>query len=131
MRLKSRSMTSAAIRQLRPMRKPVGIRAPLPTTVIPDCRLRGWVRLGRVSVPSPRRTSAPTTTFLSRIARSMTLPGPTMQSGNRMLHRTVDDRAVRDQAAQDPAAVGDARRRALLRAGVDDPVGVVQVEVGR
>ena len=34
-RWKSRSITSAAINTLRPTRRPVGMRAPLPTTVMP------------------------------------------------------------------------------------------------
>ena len=89
----------------------------------------------------------PITTSLSRIARSTTAPDRSPSRTSRSsrgrpprprrgrpatapVHdRAVDHAAVADEATVDLGGRADLGRRALLGTGMDDPVGVVQVEL--
>ena len=124
--------------------------ARLPTTVMPVFSRPGSCLFGRSgNGPSPTRAPCPTTTSLSRIARSTTAPermtesnmtiesrttAPTPDAHARRQHgvhdRAVDDAAVADQAAMDLGGRPDLGRRPFLGSGVDDPVLVVEVELG-
>ena len=147
---KSAGRQPSRIFTLRPMRTPAGITARLPTTVMPVLSRPAPAYLAcRSRCPCPPSALGPTEHSLSRIARSTTAParmtesnmtiesrttapGSTRTPGDSTERSTVpaDQAAVGDQRAMDAGGRPDARRRALLGAGVDDPVVVVEVEPG-
>src|SRR5262249_23364820 len=73
-RSKSSGVALASIRQLRPMIALAGIRARLPTTVIPVFRLPGSRAFGVLSSPTPSCASVPTSISLSSTQRSTRAP---------------------------------------------------------
>ena len=124
--------------------------ARLPTTVMPVVSRAGSFAFGVTvrSVPSPTIAFGPTITSLSRIARSTTAPARITESNITIESRTIgariDAHARRQHGVRSTVpsttqpwrirldgrcAVGPMRAGgALLRARVDQPVAVVEVE---
>src|SRR5579859_15694 len=87
-RPKSAARTRGSIRQFRPITRPGGTVACLPTRVRPAYSRSGSVRFGRRSSPAPTTVPRPISQSLSTIARSRVAPWRTIVSNMTIESRT-------------------------------------------